>query len=200
MNDPLNDVVSNKMKRRLQRPPDFTGRRLDSFREVFFRHGLPGALLGALFLLHPTAQGLLARAMEPVLNHPGVYLLGGGLVLAGLTTYGLYIGGVRIQQFGWVLYLGVLSLWEEWVFRLALPYSLQSFGFSLMSAVLVSNLLFGAAHYFTLRWKWQWCVIACLGGLAFSRQMNEHFDLLLVAGIHWVATFVNTPRLPSRRL
>tara|TARA_R110002110_G_scaffold226741_3_gene441066 strand:+ start:177 stop:662 length:486 start_codon:yes stop_codon:yes gene_type:complete len=161
---------------------------------------LPGALLGVLFLLHPTAQALLIRAMEPALANPLIYILAGCLLLTGLTIYGFYVGGFKVQQFGWAVYLGALSLWEEWVFRLALPYSLHAMGFNLLAAVLVSNLIFGAAHYFTLRWKWQWCLMACLGGLAFSRQMHGQFDLLLVAGIHWVATFVNTPRLPSPRV
>ncbi|MDZ7685961.1 MAG: hypothetical protein U5O39_13900 [Gammaproteobacteria bacterium] len=70
---------------------------------------------------------------------------------------------------------------------------------NLSIAVIASNILFGAVHYFTLRWKWQWCLGACLGGIVLSRQMNEHFDLALLIGIHWVATYANTPRLPGRR-
>ncbi len=44
-------------QRRLQRPPDFTGKTLNHFRDVFLRHGLPGLLLGCLFLV--PAIGLL---------------------------------------------------------------------------------------------------------------------------------------------
>ncbi|NJN52835.1 MAG: CPBP family intramembrane metalloprotease, partial [Gammaproteobacteria bacterium] len=47
-----------------------------------------------------------------------------------------------------------VSAWEEWVFRLALPYYVESQGGDLMIAVVGANLIFAVAHYFTLRWKW----------------------------------------------
>ena len=128
------------------------------------------------------------------------YLLAGSLILIGLSVYTRYqSGGWSGRQLGWVIYLVALSFWEEWVFRLAIPYSLEGQGAGLLGAVILCNVLFGALHYFTLRWKWQWCVAACIGGFAFSRQMDLHFDLLLVAGIHWIATCLNTPRPPSGR-
>ena len=65
-------------------------------------------------------------------------------------------------------------------------------------AVVVSNGIFGGLHYVTLRWKWHWCVIAALGGMGLARQFGEHGDLAIVIGIHWVATVLNTPRLPGR--
>lgn len=184
----------------MQRPPDFTGGRLDSFRQVFLRHGLPGALLGALCLLHPDVRAFLVEATEQAVKTPLLYLLAGSLILIVLSAYTSYRGGGWSgRQLGWVIYLGALSLWEEWVFRLAIPYSLEAQGMGLLFAIVLCNLLFGAIHYFTLRWKWQWCVAACIGGFAFSRQMDLHFDLLLVTGIHWAATCLNTPRPPSAR-
>jgi len=199
MNDSSTDRPPPKSRRRLQRGPDFTGGRLDSFRQVFLRHGLPGALLGALCLLHPDMRTLVVDATAQAVSAPMPYLLIGSLILIGLTAYTSYRGDEWSgRQLGWVIYLGVLSLWEEWVFRLAMPYSLEAQGMGLLFAIIVCNLLFGAIHYFTLRWKWQWCVAACIGGFAFSRQMDLHFDLLLVAAIHWVATCLNTPRPPRR--
>ncbi|MFT4799751.1 MAG: hypothetical protein ACI9W1_003192, partial [Candidatus Azotimanducaceae bacterium] len=189
-----------RSRRRLQRGADFTGGPLGSFREVFLRHGLPGALLGAFCLLHPGMRALLVEATVQAVTTPLPYLLVGSLILVGLSAYSRYsCDGWSCRQFGWVLYLGVLSLWEEWVFRLAIPYSLKEQGAELIVGIILCNILFGAIHYFTLRWKWQWCVAACLGGFAFSRQMDVHFDLLIVAGIHWVATCVNTPRPPGLR-
>ena len=40
--------------------------------------------------------------------------------------------------------------------------------------------------------------VPALGGLALSRHFGNHFDLAMVVALHWVATFVNTPRPPGR--
>ena len=120
--------------------------------------------------------------------------------MVGLNVYAWFIDrDWRLEKLGWVLYIGAVSVWEEWVFRLALPYFLEGQGVDLRTAVIGCNLAFGLAHYFALRWKWQWCVLAFLGGMGLSRGFNQTFDLLFVIGIHWVATFVNTPRLPGTR-
>ena len=42
-----------------------------------------------------------------------------------------------------------MSIWEEWLFRLAIPYFGRSQGFDLAAFVLLSNLAFGVLHYFT---------------------------------------------------
>jgi len=186
-------------QRRLQRPPDFTGGRLDSFHEVALRHGLPGCLLGVLCLLHPDMRALLAEALEPLTSQPGRYLAAGALMGAGLTAYAFSLDRkLDLPHIGWIAYLLMVSLWEEWVFRLALPYFAEAEGAALPVAVIASNLVFGALHYFTLRWKWQWCVGAFVFGLLMSRQLDRQFDLALVIGIHWIGTFLNTPRLPGQ--
>jgi hypothetical protein len=185
-------------QRRLQRPPDFTGDLLRSFRAVALRHGLPGAVLGAVCLLHPEMRALLGRALESFLADPGWYLIAAGLIFAGMASYSWFIDRrLDMQAVGWSLYLLMVSAWEEWVFRLAIPYFAAENGVELRTAVIASNLLFGAMHYFTLRWKWQWCLGAGLGGLALSRNFAFHGDLALVIGIHWIATYMNTPRLPA---
>ena len=65
--------------------------------------------------------------------------------------------------------------------------------------MIAANLAFGVLHYFTLRWKWPWCLLAFLGGMALSRNFAQNFDLALIIGIHWLATYLNTPRLPGHR-
>ena len=187
-------------QRRLQRAPDFTGARLDRFSQVFLRHGLPGALLGVVCLTVPDMRALLQPALVPLLAEPARYLSAGLLTFAALSAWSWRLEGrVDAAAIGWIVYLLALSAWEEWVFRAALPYFAESHGASLRSAVLVTNAAFGALHYFTLRWKWHWCVGAFLGGLGLSRLLHHDFDLALVVGVHWMATFLNTPRPPGRR-
>ncbi|XOV82829.1 MAG: type II CAAX prenyl endopeptidase Rce1 family protein [bacterium] len=198
-NDSIQARLSPSQKR-LQRPPDFTGNRLVSFRAVFLRHGLPGAVLGVLCLLHPAMRELLGSALTAFYSQPLFYMFSALVILVVLSLYAGFLDRRwKIEKLGWVLYLGLVSAWEEWVFRLAVPYYLESIGVSLFVAVLTSNTVFALAHYFTLRWKWQWCVAVFFFAMALSRQMETHFDLMLVIGVHWVFTFLNTPRLPGRR-
>ena len=143
---------------------------------------------------------LLGPALEGVLQQPLLYMAAGVALLIALNVYAWYIDQRwSIARLGWVLYLGAVSAWEEWVFRLAVPYFVESQGGPLAVAVVVTNLVFAVAHYFTLRWKWSWCVLAFLFGMGLSRNLGIHFDLALIVGIHWAATFINTPRSPGAR-
>lgn len=162
------------------------------------RHGLPGLVLASGFMLVPDLRAILAASLSRASAHPVEYAAIGMLILIALSAYTWAIDRQwRSAQLGWLVYLGALSVWEEWVFRLAIPQILEGYGTSVWLAAAVSAILFGAAHYFTLRWKWYWCLGAGFGGLYFSHSMELHGDLLLVAAIHWVATSVNTPRPPS---
>jgi hypothetical protein len=186
-------------QRRLQRPPDFTGGRLRTFGAVALRHGAPGATLGMLCLLHPEMRALLAPALAGFQSDPARYLTIGGLVFVALIIHARVIDRrLDAAALGWIVYLLLVSVWEEWVFRLALPYFAVANGADLRTAVIVSNVIFAVMHYVTLRWKWLWCLAAGLGGMALSRNFAQHFDLVLVIGIHWIATYLNTPRLPGR--
>lgn len=191
-------VPPRRRKRRLQRDKDFTGERLSSFREVFLRHGLPGLILAFCFLFVSELRVVFTDSLSRAAAHPVQYAIIAIAILIALSAYTWRIDRQwRIGQLGWLIYLGALSVWEEWVFRLAIPQVLEGYGATVWQAAGVSAFLFGAAHYFTLRWKLRWCIGAGLGGLYFSHSMELHGDLLLVAAIHWVATSVNTPRPPA---
>ena len=166
------------------------------------RHGLPGALLGLLCLAHPDMRQMLVDSLAGLSADPVKYLTVASLILGALTSYILVIDrSIDTRAVGWILYTLAVSTWEEWVFRLAVPYFAQAQGASLFAAIVLTNLAFGVLHYFTLRWKWQWCLGAFLGGMLFSRMLHTHADLALVIAAHWIATFLNTPRPPggSRR-
>ncbi|MEO1027557.1 MAG: CPBP family intramembrane glutamic endopeptidase [Pseudomonadota bacterium] len=185
--------------RRLQRDKDFTGDRLSTFRQVFLRHGLPGAVLALACLGVPDLQAVFFESLDRGLAYPLRYGLFFMLILSALNAYAWLIDRrLDLQRLGWMLYLGALSFWEEWVFRIAIPEILEGWGASLWWASVLSALVFGGAHYFTLRWKLRWCVGAFIGGLILSRQMHLHNDLLLIAAFHWIATYLNTPRPPGR--
>ncbi|GAA6155956.1 hypothetical protein NBRC116588_14290 [Pyruvatibacter sp. HU-CL02332] len=190
--------ATGSSNQRLQRARDFTGDRLTMFREVFLRHGLPGAILALICLGIPGLQIVFAEGLEKGFARPQLYLVSLVLLFLALNAHAWLIDRRwDLPKLGWIVYLGALSFWEEWVFRLAVPTLLEGFGASVWVAATLSALAFGAAHYFTLRWKWQWCVAAFVGSLALSRQMELHEDLLLITAIHWVATYLNTPRPPG---
>lgn len=189
----------SKDPRRLQRPPDFTGRPLNQFYQVALRHGLPGLLFGGMLLI--TSADLVMAPLNQFLAGPQPYVLGAGVILVLTLCWSWYLDTtVSIAQLSWIFYLLFVSIWEEWAFRVAVPDNLMNVGFDPWLAIILSNLLFGAVHYFTLRWKASWCFLAFLGGIGLSRQYIANGDLLMLIGIHWMATFLNTPRYPGKRL
>ncbi|MEM7100077.1 MAG: hypothetical protein AAF541_17550 [Pseudomonadota bacterium] len=189
---------------RLQRAPDFTGQMLSTFKDVAVRHGFPGFFLAFLLILlgfFVTEFGrILLLSLAKFAENPLGYAILAVLLFLGLIAYTLIRRrNLDARQLVWTLYLGALSFWEELIFRVALPYYLGASSLDLLTAVILSNLAFGLIHFFTLRWRWQWCLGAFLGGLALSRQMDVHFDLLLITAFHWIGTFVNTPTPPGRQ-
>ncbi len=185
-------------RRRLQRPRDFTGEQIQSFSAVFLRHGLPCALLGLLFLTDSTTWRLLNNATVAARENSALYLIVAGVIFLCLLAHAAFRKyPLVLRQLTWVMYLGCLSLWEEWVFRIGIPHYIGALGIGMLVPVLISNTLFGVLHYFTLRWRWHWCLMAAAGGLFFSHHFANHQNLLVIAGIHWVMTYLNTPRPPG---
>lgn len=147
----------------------------------------------------PGLQIVFADSLEKGLASPTRYALSFAVIVCLLNAYAWLIDRQwSLPKLGWIIYLGALSFWEEWVFRLAIPQALEGHGASVWLAAILSALVFGGAHYFTLRWRWQWCVGAFIGSLALSRQMDLHNDLFLIAAFHWIATYLNTPRPPGQ--
>lgn len=136
----------------------------------------------------------MSRVQQAPGHYLGLFALAAG-VLAAHSRW--RIGCWHGPTLAWVGYLGLLSLWEEWAFRAVLPYALDELGLSLVSALVLVNVAFGAVHYVTLRWRWQWCVGAALGGLALSRHFQNNGDFLLLVLFHWLGTTLNTPRPPG---
>lgn len=186
---------------RLQRPADFTGKKIHDFRTVLIRHGLPGLMLAivtalGLFLMLDVGK-LLNDQWCLFLTAPEAYLIVALVILGVILGWSFRLNRqLTALQAAWIAYLLGVSIAEEWAFRLALPLLLDETGLTFSQSVLLSNLLFGAMHYFTLRWKLSWCVLTALGGIGLSRWFAESDNLLLIIGIHWLATFINTPRPP----
>ena len=181
---------------RLQRDHSPQTTPVTTFAQVLYRHG---ALMGcaALMLLLTHNGTALEDALSAVQQSPGVFLL------AVLTILSAFVGYLKWRDYGlggrqslWVGYLFYISVVEEIAFRLYLPVVLEPY-LGPVAGVLISNFIFGAIHYFSLRWKFSHCVVTALGGIGLSRLLAQSGDLALVILVHFVATFLNTPRPPE---
>ncbi len=181
---------------RLQRDhsPDTTP--VSTFAQVLYRHG---ALMGcaAMVLLLVEGEIALDDSLAGVWQRPEIFLLATLVILAGFVGYLKWRDyAFAGTQWLWIGYLFYISIVEEVAFRLYLPTVLES-QVGLVTGVIISNLIFGAIHYYTLRWKFSHCVVAALGGIGLSRLLAQSGDLGLVILVHFVATFLNTPRPPE---
>ncbi|MDG1034194.1 MAG: CPBP family intramembrane metalloprotease [Luminiphilus sp.] len=194
---PKNDSegVFPESQGRLQRDaPD--GTKITSFTQVFVRHGLLMLALAGLFVLFPTAFADLSLSLTGFFASPHYYGLAFLALWVFLIAYSqLSDKVVNRKQLTWIGYLLFISIAEEWIFRLALP-NLLTGHLAPIYAVVMSNIIFAAIHFFTLRWRLIWVVFAFLGGLGLSRVMT-HGDLLVVIWLHWIGTFLNTPFPPG---
>lgn len=198
--DELPGQSKTEHKGRLQRAPTASGFRVSTFREVLQRHGATMGCIAALCLMTPGALQALGETTAKPLLEPGPYLF----ALLGLLVFFTYWSNRRPhsvkRQSQWVIYLLYISIVEEVAFRLLFPALLASFSpsITLLTAHIVSNFVFAAIHYFTLRWKLTNCIVTFLGGLGLSHLMR-HGDLTMVIMVHWVGTFLNTPFPPPRK-
>ena len=181
---------------RLQRPAKSRSSAVLQFRQVLSRHlvtmSLVAVVMGLWLARVDDWQGLLS----PSIAHPVHYLAMCAAIVAGIAIY-QRLRGIpwSATQMGWVGYLFLISVVEEWAFRVFLPlYLMDDLGARV--SIVTSSVLFGGLHYFTLRWRLTACVMTMLGGLGFSRLLDVSGDLALVILVHWIVTFLNTPRPP----
>ena len=151
------------------------------------------ALLG---LLLSVASQLHNDYGSDFFSRPAIYIITGGTMVA------FFILFLRFRkwelnkgQLLWILYLLGISIVEEIAFRLSIPVVLLSAVGAFLS-VLISNFLFAAIHYVTLRWKLIPCIFTFMGGMGLSRLLENTENIALVILVHWFVTFLNTPRPP----
>ena len=181
---------------RLQRPAKARFRAVLHFRQVLARHLVTMLVVAVVTGLWVAGVDDWKRLLSPLIAHPVHYLAICVAIVAGIAVY------QRVRsipwsaaQVGWVGYLFLISVVEEWAFRVFLPlYLMDDLG--ARASIVVSSVIFGALHYFTLRWRMMPCLLTALGGLGFSRMLEVSGDLALVILVHWIVTFLNTPRPP----
>jgi membrane protease YdiL (CAAX protease family) len=196
-NEQQGALQQNIRRGRLQRGPSSTGYRVATFGDVLKRHGVTMGCLAGICLMIPGTLPAIAANTTRLVQQPVSYLAG----LFGLLVFFSYWSTRRPvaaeRQAQWIFYLLFISIVEELTFRLILP-SLLSQPFSWPTAIILSNLLFAAIHYLTLRWKLRNCIVTFLGGMGLS-QLMTHGDLVMVVMVHWLGTFINTPFPPTKR-
>ena len=181
---------------RLQRPAKSRSSAVLQFRQVLSRHLATMSLVAVVMGLWVARVDDWKRLLSPLIAHPVHYLAMCVAIFAGIAIY-QRLRGIpwSATQMGWVGYLFLISVVEEWAFRVFLPlYLMDDLGARV--SIVTSTVLFGALHYFTLRWRLTACVMTMLGGLGFSRLLDVSGDLALVILAHWIITFLNTPRPP----
>ena len=181
---------------RLQRPAKARSRAVLHFRQVLSRHLLTMSVVAVVTGLGVARVEDWKRLLSPLIAHPVHYL---AMCIVIVLGFAIYQRVKRIPwsatQMGWVGYLFLISVVEEWAFRVFLPLYLTD-DLGARASVLLSSVIFGALHYFTLRWRLMACLLTTLGGLGFGRLLDESGDLALVILVHWIVTFLNTPRPP----
>jgi hypothetical protein len=184
---------------RLQRQASANGTYIDSFRQVAKRHGITMGLMAVLGLMFLTSLQPLTTALGPFFETPQSYLAAALALVLFFVWYQRNRGHASHRRnLLWLGYLLFISVVEELAFRLILPLELSAI-FPTTAAILLSNVIFAGLHYVTLRWHWWNCVVAFLGGLAFSHMLARSGDLTQVILAHWFFTFINTPMPPKRR-
>jgi membrane protease YdiL (CAAX protease family) len=181
---------------RLQRPAKARSRAVLHFRQVLARHLVTMSVVAVVTGLWVAGVDDWKRLLSPLIAHPVHYLAICVAIVAGIAIY-QWVRSIpwSAAQVGWVGYLFLISVVEEWAFRVFLPlYLMDDLG--ARASIVVSSVIFGALHYFTLRWRLTACLVTMLGGIGFSRLLEVSGDLALVILVHWIVTFLNAPRPP----
>jgi membrane protease YdiL (CAAX protease family) len=180
---------------RLQRKPTAAGYRVTTFNDVIKRHGVTMACLAAICLVTPGALSLIVNNSTRLTLQPLPYVIGVLGLLLFFSVWSTRRPYSVKRQSQWILYLLLISITEELTFRLILP-SLLSAQLDGLAPYVLSNLLFAAIHYVTLRWRLRNCIVTFFGAMGLSHLMMQG-DLALVVLVHWCATFLNTPAPPA---
>ena len=186
---------------RLQRASSSKEFHISKFRQVLLRHGMTMGFIAFISLLVPVVLIALISALENLFLNINRYLI---WIMCVSIFFIFYLRFTKrelnYRQLSWIVYLVMISVVEEIGFRLSLPLLFSKIFIvesSLLIGIFLSNFLFAAIHFFTLRWKLKACVFTFLGGIGLSRLFYETGDLALVVLIHLVVTFVNTPSAPK---
>lgn len=181
---------------RLQRPAKALSRAVLHFRQVLSRHLLTMSVIAVVTGIGVAGVDDWRLLLSPLIERPVHYLVVWVMIVTGIAIYqrarDIHWSSTQV---GWVGYLFLISVVEEWAFRVFLPLYLAD-DLGARPSIVVSSVIFGALHYFTLRWRMTACLLTMLGGIGFSRLLDESGDLALVILVHWIVTFLNTPRPP----
>ena len=186
-------------KRRLQRPAKDQNCLISTFNQVLARHFLTMAVIAGICIFISMESFANSIYLKPITSSPVYYFF----ILTAISLFFIFFylkRGHKIEwiQLAWLTYLLLISIVEEFAFRMMLPILLSG-TFGMMSAVLFSNFLFAFIHYMTLRWKLINCVVAFIGGIGFSRLLVSTEDIAILILVHYFFTFLNTPLPPERR-
>ncbi|MAK14095.1 MAG: hypothetical protein CMK55_00400 [Proteobacteria bacterium] len=184
---------------RLQRASLKTDKYISKFRQVLLRHGLTMTSIAIFCCFLTFIPSALVASLNSLFAYPSSYFFYSFIVIIIIFLYLKFTKReFNYRQLLWIGYLLVISIVEEIAFRLSIPLlTINIFGVSYLSAIFLSNVLFAAIHYFTLRWKLSACILAFFGGMGFSRLFSITDDLALVIILHWAVTFLNTPSAPK---
>mgnify|MGYP005647341079 CR=1 FL=1 len=186
-------------KRRLQRPAKDQNRFINTFIQVLARHFVTMTVIAGFcifMLIDSFADSIYLKSLT---SSPVYYFF----ILTAISLFFIFFylkRGYKIEwiHVAWLTYLLLISIVEEFAFRMMLPILLSG-TIGMISAVLFSNLLFACIHYVTLRWKFINCVLTFLGGLGLSRLLVNTEDIAILILVHYFFTFLNTPLPPERR-
>ena len=186
---------------RLQRASRDSKSYISKFRQVLARHGFTMTFIAIGCILFPSVLSGLFLSLDNLFLNTNKYLIASLSILISIVIYLKFFNlELNYRQIFWIGYLLLISIVEEIGFRLSLPilfseHFLKEYHFVI--PIFFSNLIFASLHYFTLRWKFNACLFAFLGGVGLSRLFYVTEDLALVILIHWAITFLNTPTAPE---
>lgn len=184
---------------RLQRKASGGGVYISKFRQVFLRHGLTMGLVAMVCLFLPALTESIRWSTAAFLTDHLPYIAASAILVVFFLGFLWFRGySTNGRELTWLAYLLFISIVEEFSFRLMLPsFLLLTLG--AIPAAVLSNLAFACIHFFTLRWRLMNCIGVFLGGLGLSRLLGNTEDIILVIGVHWLVTFLNTPTAPTKQ-